>query len=52
MAAGQVREGDVQFLLDVIVGTVFQRTLVLKEPNTAGLREKLIALVLSGERIG
>lgn len=52
MAAGQVREGDVQFLLDVIVGTVFQRTLVLKEPNTAGLREKLVALVLSGECSG
>ena len=37
---------EVQFLLDVIVGTVFQRTLVLKEPNTAGLKERLLALVL------
>ena len=37
---------DVQFLLDVIVGTVFQRTLVLKEPNIAGLKERLISLVL------
>lgn len=35
----------VQFLLDVIVGTVFQRTLVMKEPNTLGLKAKLIALI-------
>ncbi len=36
----------VQFLLDVVVGTVFQRTLVLKEPNTSGLKRKLMTLVL------
>ncbi|WP_299731999.1 TetR/AcrR family transcriptional regulator [uncultured Tateyamaria sp.] len=36
---------NVQFLLDVIVGTVFQRILVLKEPNTAGLKDRLIALI-------
>lgn len=38
--------GEVQFLLDVIVGTVFQRTLVLREPNTAGLKDRLMALVI------
>ena len=38
----------VQFLLDLVVGTVFQRTLVLKEPNTTGLKERLLDLVLSG----
>ncbi len=37
---------NVQFLLDVVVGTVFQRTLVLKEPNTSGLKCKLMALVM------
>lgn len=42
--------GDVQFLLDVIVGTVFQRTLVLKEPNTAGLKKRLIALILPSRK--
>ena len=36
----------IQFLLDVVVGTVFQRTLVLKEPNTMGLKERLMGLVL------
>lgn len=43
---GKANAGDVQFLLDVVVGTVFQRTLVLKEPNTAGLKDRLMALIL------
>lgn len=38
---------EVQFLLDVIVGTVFQRTLVLKEPNTTGLKDRLVSVVFS-----
>ena len=38
---------NVQFLLDIIVGTVFQRTLVLREPNTAGLKDRLLALIHS-----
>lgn len=38
-------QADLQFFLDVIVGTVFQRTLVLKEPNTEGLKTRLMALV-------
>ncbi|MBF9030998.1 TetR family transcriptional regulator [Rhodobacterales bacterium HKCCE3408] len=44
---GEDSAEDVQFLLDVIVGTVFQRTLVLKEPNTLGLKDRLMALVLA-----
>ena len=39
---------DVGFLLDVVVGTVFQRTLVVKEPDTAGLSDKIVELVMSG----
>jgi AcrR family transcriptional regulator len=39
-------EADVQLLLDVIVGTVFQRTLVVKEPLTEGLADRLLGLVL------
>ena len=38
---------EVQFLLDVIVGTVFQRTLVLKEPNIEGLKDRLLILIFS-----
>ncbi len=45
-AQGLLVNGDVQFLLDVIVGTVFQRTLVLKVPLVDGLREMLMDLVV------
>jgi len=41
---------DVAFVLDVIVGTVFQRTLVLREPDTRGLVDKLVDLVLRDPR--
>ena len=37
---------DVQFLLDVMVGTVFQRTLVVRGPVTEGLAKQLLNLVL------
>ena len=37
---------DMHFVLDVIVGTVFQRTLVVSPPVTEKLVEKLLALVL------
>jgi AcrR family transcriptional regulator len=43
---GDVSNDDIQFVLDVIVGTVFQRTLVLKDPNTEGLSEGLLGLFL------
>lgn len=42
---GDVSGQDTQFLLDVIVGTVFQRTLVVKEPQIDGLKANLLRLV-------
>lgn len=39
---------DVGFVLDVIVGVVFQRTLVMKQPDVEDLTEKVLALVLPG----
>ena len=42
-------ESDIQFLLDVIVGTVFQRTLVLREPKTSNLLNQLTALISGGD---
>jgi hypothetical protein len=36
---------DVAFVLDVLVGTVFQRTLVVAEPATEGLARRLVDLV-------
>lgn len=47
---GEVAMDDLHFLLDVIVGTVFQRTLVVKEPMTAGLRENLLGVVFGQGR--
>lgn len=44
-ARGDLTCDDASFLLDVIVGTVFQRTLVLKEPMVEGLKEKLLSVV-------
>jgi len=46
LPVGNAKAADIQFLLDVIVGTVFQRTLVLKEPNSFGLKHRLVALIL------
>ncbi len=47
IARGDVVSSDTQFVLDVIVGTVFQRTLVMKEPMTEGLAEGLLRLFLA-----
>ena len=44
-ARGDVAGEDLHFLLDVIVGTVFQRTLVLKEPMIEGLKENLLGVI-------
>lgn len=41
-------DADSGLLLDVIVGTVFQRTLVTAEPQTAGLAEALLGIILAG----
>ena len=43
---GDITVDKTPFVLDVIVGTVFQRTLVLKEPMTEGLVEDLLGLIL------
>lgn len=44
-ARGDVSAEDLHFLLDVIVGTVFQRTLVMKEPVIKGLKENLLGVI-------
>ena len=44
-ARGEVAAEDLHFLLDVIVGTVFQRTLVMKEPMIEGLKENLLGVI-------
>ncbi len=46
----EMRFDDVPFLLDVIVGTIFQRTLVVKEPMIDGLKDNLLDLVFGGTR--
>jgi hypothetical protein len=38
---------DIAFALDVIVGTVFQRTLVVAQPQTEGLSRSIIDLLVS-----
>ena len=47
---GDVSTEDLHFLLDVIVGTVFQRTLVMKEPMIEGLKENLLGVIFSPEK--
>ena len=49
-ARGDVSADDLHFLLDVIVGTVFQRTLVMKEPMIEGLKENLLGVIFSPGR--
>lgn len=39
-------ETDVTFALDVIVGTVFQRTVIIPYPSTAGIERTITALFL------
>lgn len=39
---------DVELMLDTIVGTVFQRTLVMATPRTRGLAKDLVMLLLEG----
>ena len=47
---GEVLAQDLHFLLDVIVGTVFQRTLVMKEPMIDGLKENLLGVIFGPKR--
>ena len=49
ISRGDIKYDDIQFVLDVIVGTVLQRTLVLKEPQTAGLARNLLAMIMRTE---
>jgi len=49
---GDVSSHDTQFILDVIVGTVFQRTLVLKEPMVEGLKANLLRVVFGSDHAG
>jgi len=44
-ARGEVTVEDIPFLLDLIVGAVFQRTLVVKEPMVEGLKQNLLRVV-------
>ncbi len=43
---------DIPFLIDVIVGTVFQRALVVKEPMTEGLKCRLLEVIFGRDRVG
>lgn len=45
-ARGDIFAEDLHFLLDVIVGTVFQRTLVMKESMIDEQKEKLLDVIL------
>ena len=49
-ARGEVTDDELQFLLDMIVGTVFQRTLVMKEPMVDRLKANLLNLVFRASR--
>ncbi|RYH06765.1 TetR/AcrR family transcriptional regulator [Tropicimonas sp. IMCC6043] len=49
-ARGDVLADDPQFLLDVIVGTVFQRTLVMKGPMIDGLKGNLLGVIFGPKR--
>lgn len=42
---GEISAEDLHFLLDMIVGTVFQRTLVVKVPMIEGLKENLLGII-------
>ncbi len=39
---------DVQFAIDLLVGTIFQRVLIIHEPMTEGLAQRLVDLVTNG----
>jgi AcrR family transcriptional regulator len=39
---------DVDFVVDVIVGTVFQRVLIVPEPETGGLTTSIADMILDG----
>jgi AcrR family transcriptional regulator len=48
-ARGDIPSGtDIQFTIDIVVGTVFQRVLIVPEPMTKGLAEGILDLLLEG----
>ena len=47
---GEISAEDRHFLLDMIVGTVFQRTLVVKTPMIEGLKENLLGIIFGRDR--
>ena len=47
---GEISAEDLHFLLDMIVGTVFQRTLVVKVPMIEGLKENLLGIIFDRDR--
>ena len=48
-ARGDLRSDlDVQFVIDLLVGMVFQRVLIVPEPLTDGLAQRLVDLVVDG----
>ncbi|WP_413717034.1 TetR/AcrR family transcriptional regulator [Silicimonas sp. MF1-12-2] len=47
---GEISAEDLPFLLDMIVGTVFQRTLVVKVPIIEGLKENLLGIIFGRDR--
>ena len=47
---GEISAEDLHFLLDMIVGTVFQRTLVVKVPMIEGLKENLLGIIFGRDR--
>jgi AcrR family transcriptional regulator len=50
VARGDLAAGtDIPFVVDLIVGIVFQRVLIVPEPMTDGLAEGIVDLVMEGE---
>ncbi|WP_413717078.1 TetR/AcrR family transcriptional regulator [Silicimonas sp. MF1-12-2] len=47
---GEISAEDLHFLLDMIVGTVFQRTLVVKVPMIEGLKENLLGIIFGRDK--
>ncbi len=50
IANGDLAKGlDVELVIDMLAGTIFQRVLVIPEPMTDGLAQRLIDLVIRGK---
>jgi AcrR family transcriptional regulator len=50
VSRGDLPKGlDIQFLIDVLVGTIFQRVLIVRQPMTKSLVKRLVDLVMEGK---